>query len=144
MSLGSHLERCDLTHARVREEYVDVTMLLFHNGIEPVQIFQARYVARDRRDVSPDKGCGLFQLFLSSASDHDVGTFFHEALSCGQADPAVAASYDHDFSCKFTHGFETPIYLFKGTRKWVPWLTYLQLASMLTITMVLASCKLFR
>jgi hypothetical protein len=47
-------------------------MFLFHNGIEPVQILKACYVASDRRDVFTDKGCGLFQFFLASASDYDV------------------------------------------------------------------------
>ena len=78
-----------------------MTVLLFHDGIEPVQILQARYVAHDRRDVSPDQGCGLFQLFLSSASDHDMCTFFHEALSCGQANPAASACDYRNFSRQF-------------------------------------------
>jgi len=59
MGLGSRFERCDFTPAGICEEYVDVTMLLFHNSIELVQIFQARHVARDRRYVSPDNGCGI-------------------------------------------------------------------------------------
>src|ERR1700692_3387035 len=54
MGLSSHRERCDCSRARVGEEDVDVTMFLFHDGIEPVQIFQARHVPRDRRNVSPD------------------------------------------------------------------------------------------
>ena len=65
MGLGRHLERSDRSRARVREENVDVTMLLFHDGVEPIQIFQARHVAHDRRDVFPDKGCGILRaLFL--------------------------------------------------------------------------------
>src|ERR1019366_2012590 len=80
------------------EEYVDVTMFLFHDGIEPVQIFQARHVAHDRRNVSLDEGCGLLQLFLSSPSDHDVRTFFHEALGGGQANPAASACDNRNFS----------------------------------------------
>src|SRR2546428_2701 len=55
---------------------------------------QARDVAHDRRNVSLDEGCGLLQLFLSSPSDHDVRTFFHEALGCGQANPAASARDD--------------------------------------------------
>jgi hypothetical protein len=58
-------------------------VFLFHDGIEPVQILQARYVARDRRDISPDKGCGLFQLFLASTADYNVRAFFNETLGCG-------------------------------------------------------------
>src|ERR1700678_3003701 len=91
MCLGSHLEWRGCTRARVREEYVDVTMLLFHDGIEPIQIFQPRHVACDRRNVSFDESCGLLQLFLFSPSDHDTGAFFHEALGCGQANPAASA-----------------------------------------------------
>jgi hypothetical protein len=94
MSLGSHCERCDCTRARVRKEYVDLTMLLFYDGLQAVQIFQARYVACDRCNVSLDESCGLLQLFLSSPSDNDVRTFFHEALGGGQADPATSAC-DH-------------------------------------------------
>src|SRR6202171_4380885 len=101
MSLGRRYERSDFTPASVCEEDVDVAVLLFHDGIEPVQILQARYVASDRRDVSPDQGCCLFQLFLSSASDHDVGTFFHEALGCGQANPAVSACDDRNLTRQF-------------------------------------------
>jgi hypothetical protein len=76
-------------------------MFLFHYGIEPVQIFQPRHVACDRRNVSFEKGCGLLQLFLSSASDYDVRTFFHEALRCGQANPAASARDDRNFSRQF-------------------------------------------
>src|SRR3984893_3238791 len=101
MSLGSRRERCDCTRARVRKEYVDVTMFLFHNGIEAIQIFQPRHVACDRRNVSFDEGCGLLQLFLSSPSDHYVGAFFHEALGCGQANPAASACDDRKFARQF-------------------------------------------
>jgi hypothetical protein len=78
-----------------------VTVFLFHDGIEPVQILKARYVASDRCDVFTDKGCGLLQLFLSSASDYDVRTFFHEALGCRQANPAVSACDYRNFSRQF-------------------------------------------
>src|SRR5579872_6506628 len=98
MGLSSYRERRDCPRARVREENVDVTMFLFHRDIEPVQISQARYVTRDHRDISPDKGCGLLQLFLSSPSDHDVRTFFHEALGGGQANPAASACDNRNFS----------------------------------------------
>ena len=36
--------------------------------IETVEVVQ-RVRRRDRRHVSPDQGCGLFQLLLPSASD---------------------------------------------------------------------------
>src|SRR5450432_2594773 len=101
MSLARRFERCDFTPASVCEEDVNVAVLLFHDGIEPVQILQARYVASDRRDVSPDQGRGLFKLFLSSASDHDVRAFFHEALGRGQAYPAVSACDYRNFPRQF-------------------------------------------
>src|ERR1700681_1255087 len=110
MGLSSHRERCDCTRARVREEYVDVTMFLFHGGVEPVQILQARHIAHDRRNVSLDEGCGLLQLFLSSPSDHDVGTFFHEALGCGQANPAASACDNRNFSRQFLSMVFTHMY----------------------------------
>ncbi len=91
MSLSSYRERCDRPCARVREENVDVTMFLFHDSIEPVQIFQARHIAHDRRDVFLDERGGLLQLILSSPSDDDVRTFIHEALGCGQANPTASA-----------------------------------------------------
>src|ERR1035437_8997009 len=109
MGLSSHRERCDCTRARVREEYVDVTMFLFHDGIEPVQIFQARHVAHDRRNVSLDEGCGLLQLFLSSPSDHDVCTLFHEALGCGQANTARSTRDDCNFILKLSHNYSLRI-----------------------------------
>ena len=59
MGLSSYRERCDCPCARVREKNVDVTMLLFHDGIKAVQIFQARHVAHDRRNVFLDEGRGL-------------------------------------------------------------------------------------
>jgi hypothetical protein len=34
-----------------------------------------------------------------------VGTFFHHALGCGQANPAVAASYDRNLTLKLSHDF---------------------------------------
>src|SRR5689334_13331003 len=101
MSLGRLFERSDFTPASVCEEDVDVAVLLFHDGIEPIQILQARYVASDRRDVSPDQSCGLLQLFFSSSSDHDVRTFFHEALGCGQANPTASACDYRNFSRQF-------------------------------------------
>src|SRR5579872_4741609 len=101
MGLSSCRERCDCPRARVREENVDVTMFLFHRDIQPVKIFQARYVARDRRDISPDKGCGLLELFLSSASDYDVRAFFNEAPGGGQANPAASACDHRNFPRQF-------------------------------------------
>src|ERR1700677_1163068 len=98
MCLSSHRERCDCARARVREEYVDVTMFLFHDGIEPIEIFQARHAAHDRRNVSLDECWGLLQLFPASPSDHDVRAFFHEALGRGQADPAASACDNRNFS----------------------------------------------
>src|SRR5580698_1597750 len=103
MSFGSRFQRCDFTPSSICKEYVDVTVFLFHDRIEPIQILQARYVARDRCDVSPYKRCGLFQLFLTSASNNDVRAFFYEALSRSQADPAVATRDDCDFTLKFSH-----------------------------------------
>src|ERR1700677_2591482 len=94
MSFGSRSKRCDFTPAGICEEYVDVTVLLFHDGIEPVQILKTRYVASDRRDVFTDKGCGLFQLFFPAASDHHMPTFFHEALGGGQPNPAASTRDD--------------------------------------------------
>jgi hypothetical protein len=73
-------------------------MFLLHDGIEPVQILQARHVAHDRRSVSRDDGCGVAQLFLSSPGDHDVGPFFNEALGCGQTDPAASPRDDCDLT----------------------------------------------
>src|SRR4029453_10202529 len=111
MSLGRRFERSDFTPASVCEEDVDVAVLLFHDGIEPVQILQARYVARDCRDVSPDQSCGLFQLFLSSASNHDVRPFFHKAFGRSQANPAVSACNDRDFSRQFLSLLVTHMFL---------------------------------
>ena len=101
MGLSSYRERCDCPCARVREENVDVAMFLFHDSIEPVQIFQARHVARDRRDISPDKGCGLLELFLSSASDYSGRAFLNEALGGGQANPAASAGDNRNFPRQF-------------------------------------------
>src|SRR5579872_943057 len=103
MSFGSRFQRCDFSPASICKEYVDVTVLLFHDRIEPVQVLQARDVARDRRHVSPDKRCGLFQFFLTSASNNDVRAFFYEALSRSQANPAVATRDDCDLTLKFSH-----------------------------------------
>src|ERR1039457_7599646 len=89
MSLGSHRERCDCTRARVGKEYVDVAMFLFHNSIKAVQIFQARYVACDRCNVSLDEGSSLLQLFLSSPSAHYVGTFFTKRLAVAKPIPLL-------------------------------------------------------
>src|ERR1700739_4668916 len=104
MSFGSRSKRRDFTPAGICEEYVDVTVLLFHDGIEPVQILKARYVASDRRDVLTDKGCALFQLFLASAGDYDVRTFSDEPLGRAQANPAAAARDDCDLTVKLFHG----------------------------------------
>src|SRR6202142_2311465 len=103
MGLSSRRERCDCPRARVRKENVDVTMFLFHDGIEPVQIFQARHVAHDCRNVFLDGGGSLLQLFLSSPCDHDVGAFVHEALGRGQANSAASAGDDCDLTFQFFH-----------------------------------------
>src|SRR3546814_227993 len=103
MGLGSRRERRNRPCARVREKNVDVPMLLLHGRVEPIQIFQARYVAYDRRNVSSDEGCGRLQLFLSSPGDHDMRAFFHEALGRGQPDPAAAARYDGDLIFQLFH-----------------------------------------
>jgi hypothetical protein len=88
-------------------------MFLFHDGIEPVQIFQARHVAHDRRNVSIDEACGLLQFFLPSPGDNDVRTFFHETLGCGQANAAATARDDCNLTFKLSHDFFLP-----GFRLW--------------------------
>ena len=100
MSFGSRFQRCDFPPAGIGKEYVDVTVFLFHDGIEPVQILEARYVARDRRDVSTDEGCGLFQLFFTSSSNDDARAFFCEALSRGQANAARPAGHERHLARK--------------------------------------------
>src|SRR5256885_5710140 len=103
MSFGSRSKWCDFTPASICEEYVDVTAFVFHDGIEPVQILKARYITRDRRDVSSDKGCSLFQFFLPSASNHDMRALFHEALGRRQANPAVTTRDDCNLTFKLSH-----------------------------------------
>ena len=66
MGLRGHRERCDRPRARVREEDVEVTVFLFHDGVEPVQIVKARHVAHDCRNVFLDEGFGLFSSFCPS------------------------------------------------------------------------------
>src|SRR3546814_11232155 len=90
MGLGSRRERRNRPCARVREKTVDVPMLLLHGRVEPIQIFQARYVAYYRRTVSSDERCGPLQLFLSSPGDHHMLAFFHEAPGPGHPIPPPA------------------------------------------------------
>jgi hypothetical protein len=98
MGLRSHFERSDCPGACVREDYVDVAVFLLHDGIEPIQIFQTRHVAHDRRNVFRDEGRGVLQLFFASPGDHDVRAFVHEALGGGQPDPAASARDDGDLA----------------------------------------------
>src|SRR3546814_18638143 len=93
MGLGSRRERRNRPCARVREKNVDVPMLLLHGRVEPIQIFHARYVAYDRRNVSSDEGCASLQLFLSSPVDHDLRAFFNQALVRGQPPPPPSPRY---------------------------------------------------
>src|SRR3546814_13580298 len=99
MGLGSRRERRNRPCARVREKNVDVPMLLLHGRVEPIQIFQARYVAYDRRNVSSDEGCGRLQLFISSPGDHDMRAFFHEALGRGQ--PEIGRASCRERVCQY-------------------------------------------
>src|SRR5580698_5425413 len=78
-------------------------MFLFHDSKEAVQIFQTRHVAHDRRNVSLDGGGGLLELFLPSPGDHDVRTFFHEALGRGQTNSAASARDDCNLAFQFLH-----------------------------------------
>src|ERR1700733_3597871 len=125
MSFGSRSNWCNFTPAGICEECIDVPMFLFHNGIEPVQILKACYVASDRRDVFTDKGCGLFQFFLASASDYDVRTFFDEALGRGQSNPAAAARDDCDLTFNLFHGHLS--FLVSGRLGWGCWVQKNQL-----------------
>ena len=83
VGFSSHSKRCDFAPAGIREKYVDVPVLLFHNGIKPVQILKAGDVACDRRDVLANKGCGLTQRFLAPSSDDNMSAFLHEAFRAG-------------------------------------------------------------
>jgi len=93
-------ERGDCTRARVREEYVDVTMFRFHDGIEPVQIF--------RRDTSPTTVVTFLLMkaaaSFSSFSRRPVITTAHllpRSACCGQANPAASACDNRNFAANF-------------------------------------------
>ncbi len=73
MSFGSGSNWRDFTPARICKEWIDVTVFLFHDGIQSVQILEARYITRDRRDVFTDRGCGsLAAAPISAQSKRDI------------------------------------------------------------------------
>jgi hypothetical protein len=77
----------------------------FHDRIEAVQIFQTRNVPCHRCNVFPDDSDCFLQLFLTSPGDHDVRTFFDEALGCGQANPAASACDYRNLTFKLSHNY---------------------------------------
>jgi hypothetical protein len=52
-------------------------MFLFHDSKEAIQIFQARHIAHDRRNVFLNERGGLFQLFLSAPVNGDEKPTLH-------------------------------------------------------------------
>lgn len=62
-------------------------MPFFHDGIEPVQVLQACYVACERRHVSCNGCCGFFQLLFAAARNHDPRAFLYKALAVAKPIP---------------------------------------------------------
>ncbi len=62
------------------EQHVDLSLLLPHRLIKPVQIRKVRSIALHTRHIPANRLHRLIQLVLSPASDEHVRAFFHEQL----------------------------------------------------------------
>src|SRR5437899_2510094 len=79
-------------------------MLFSDCGVKTIQIFEARDISLNGRDVLADLRGRFVQLLFATPGDHDPRPFFNEALCCRQTDTAVSTSDHCDFPRKFPHG----------------------------------------
>jgi hypothetical protein len=103
MRLGDLAERQELTEPRIREKDVEAALLVPHDGVEPVKVVKVRHVALNASDVAADGCDSRIELDLPAPGDEDVGALGGETLRTGEADPAVGAGDDGDFSFEPAH-----------------------------------------
>lgn len=77
-------------NAGICEDDIDAALYLSYRFVESIKIVQLRDIALHCRHILPDERYRLVQLRLPSPGDKNVGSFLHEALGRGQADPAIA------------------------------------------------------
>ena len=89
--------------AGVSEDDIEFPFFLFDLFIETVQILEVGHIHLNGSDVGSDLfDCGI-KFGLRASSDVDVGAFADEVFRRGQADAAVAAGDECDFSVELTH-----------------------------------------
>jgi len=94
-------KRGDFEDARVGEQDINMTSLLFNHGIEPVEIRPSGHIALHAGNVFPD----LFHCFVEFAraapSDKNMSSFRGEPLRGSESNAAGTTSAHRDFSIKF-------------------------------------------
>jgi hypothetical protein len=96
--LGDRAEGCKLRPAGIREHDIELALLPPDLCEDAIEIAEVRHVALDAGDIASDLLYRRRQLRIAAPRDEDVRAFVHELLRRRQADAAIAASDERDFS----------------------------------------------
>src|SRR5215472_3837517 len=110
--LGDRAQGRKLRNTGIGEDNVEPALLALDLGNQAIEIVKVRHISSDGGDVAPDLLDRRRQLGLTPARDEHVGAFVHELLRRREANAAIAASYECNFSFELTHVFLLSCYLF--------------------------------
>src|SRR5258708_13497193 len=100
MLLSDFAEGSKFSNAGVGKNDIDSSLSL-DGLVETIEVGQSGNVSLNASDVVADRLHGHGELFLTAASNEDVGTFSYKELCCGQPYPACAPCDDCHFSLHF-------------------------------------------
>ena len=103
MFFGNVGQRHELPKAGVREQDVNVSSLLAHDGIQPVKVGEIGDVALHPARTMTHLGHRFVEFGLSTTRHEHASTFACEEFCACQADPAVGACDDRDLAFKLAH-----------------------------------------
>ena len=89
--------------ACVGKDDIELALIPFDLFEQPIQIPELRHIPLYSRDIGPNLFHRLIKFQLRPAGDKDVGTLLHEAFRRSQANAAVTARDQCNFSVKLSH-----------------------------------------
>ena len=98
LGFGDGGEGSEAAASGVGENNVEMAFLFFDGGEDAVEVGELGDVALDGGDVFADLFYGGVEFGLAASGDEDVGAFGDEFFGGGEADAAIAAGDECDFS----------------------------------------------
>src|SRR5258705_4158933 len=96
-------------NAGIRKHNIELALLLLDLSKEAFDVGDVRHVSLHTGDISSDFLDGGGQFRAAAPSDEDVGAFVDKLLRGREADAAIDARHERDFSVKLAHRFRLDV-----------------------------------